>query len=157
MTKQTTSYSAVILTALQVEYQAVRAYLTDISEKPHTAGTIYEVGTFKGENGVWSVGLAQIGAGNRGAAFEAERAINFFTPDIILFVGVAGGVKDVRIGDVVVANKVYSYESGKWDSTGFLTRPDVGQTSYRLVQRANAESRNDNWKKRAQSSTGAKV
>src|SRR5579859_6000683 len=108
---------AAILTAIPVEYQAVRSYLTNIYEEHHPQGTIYERGTFSSSGQSWDVLIGEIGAGNPTAALEAERAINFFQPAIILFVGVAGGRKDVKLGDVVAATKVYGYESGKAERT----------------------------------------
>jgi nucleoside phosphorylase len=77
-----------------VEYLAVRAYLADLQEELHKKGTIYERGKFKTAGQVWDVGIVEIGAGNPGAALEAERAIAYFDPEIILFVGVAGGIKE---------------------------------------------------------------
>jgi CRISPR-associated protein (TIGR03986 family) len=134
---------AVILTASKVEYQAVRAHLRYIREDVYK-GTIYERGAFQPGNQLWDVGIAQIGAGNVGAAFEAERAIDYLKPDIILFVGVTSGIKDVKIGDVVVATKVYGYEFDRASNT-FRTRPDISQSSYRLIQRAQAEARKTDW------------
>ena len=56
-----------------------------------------------------------------GAAIEAERVISYFDPDLILFVGVAGGFKDdLRPGDVVVGSKVYDYHGGKQPRTSTL-------------------------------------
>jgi nucleoside phosphorylase/tetratricopeptide (TPR) repeat protein len=138
----------VILTALPVEYKAVRAHLEDIEEIRHEKGTVYEKGQFTcPDNTSWTVIIVEIGAGNPNAAVETERAIASFEPAVALFVGVAGGIKDVSLLDLVVATKVYGYESGK-ENIKFQPRPDFGQPSYRLLQRAKAESRRDNWRSR---------
>jgi len=136
---------AVVLTALPVEYLAVRTHLTNPQQEMHPQGTIYERGTFIANGHEWDVGIVEVGAGNAGAAVEAERAIAYFQPNILFFVGIAGGIKDdVEIGDVVVATDVYGYESGKVGEQ-FFTRPKAGKSAYALVQRARAEARKGEW------------
>ena len=139
---------AVILTAIPLEYKAVCEHLVDIKEVEHEKGTLYDVGTFKGDRNTWEVSVAEVGAGNNSCGIETERAIDFFNPKVVMFVGIAGGIKDVTYGDVVVATKAYGYESGKVIKGKLLTRPDLGKSSYGILQRAMAVARKDDWKKR---------
>jgi nucleoside phosphorylase len=141
---------AVILTALPVEYLAVRSHLSDLQEEMHPQGTIYERGKFIANDREWEVGVVETGAGNAGSAIEAERAIAYFKPDVLIFVGIAGGIKDVAIGDVVAATKVYGYESGKVGEQ-FSTRPAVEQSAHDLVQRAKLEAGRQEWLQRLSS------
>lgn len=137
---------AVILTALPVEYTAVKAHLSHLREQTHK-GTVYESGNFSANNRVWRVVIAEVGQGNVPTALETQSAIERFKPGVILFVGVAGGLKDVSLGDVVAANKAYGYESGKAEST-FQTRAEVYNSRHAIVQRARAEARKAAWRKR---------
>lgn len=137
----------VIFTAIPVEYRAVRAHLSNLRRERHSKGTRYQGGTFEAGKRSWDIVLVETGMGNILAAVEAERAINHFNPILVLFVGVAGGLKDVALGDVVVAAKVYGYESGKAGET-FQTRPVVGTPTYPLEQLARAEAREEDWLQR---------
>ena len=88
----------------------------------------------------WPVAIADVGAGNLAAALGTREAINYFQPELALFVGVAGGVKDVQLGDVVIASFVYAYESGKDEET-LRPRARVSQLPHRLREIAKATSR----------------
>jgi len=136
--------SAIMLTALDVETRAVLRHLTDVHEQTVRGGTVFHVGQFK----QWRVAIAECGEGNASAASIAERGMAQFHPEVALFVGVAGGVKDVTIGDAVVASKVYGYERGKDTGDGFKARPIVNLTDHALEQRARALKLKDDWQRR---------
>jgi nucleoside phosphorylase len=138
----------VIFTALEVEYKAVRAYLADPAEQRQERGTLYEVGEIHEVRGSWRVAIAQAGQGRTSAGVQLERAISVFAPDVALFLGVAGGRKDVALGDVVVANTVYDYESGKSTRTGYQPRMRTHSSSFRLLQRAQLVVRENQWQQR---------
>lgn len=139
--------TVVFLTALEVEFRAVRWHLTDLRAAEHYKGTLYEVGRFGSGTNPWTVALVQTGQGNVAAAIEAERAIAKFDPSYVFFVGIAGCIKDLGLGDVVAGSKVYGYERGK-DESEFKSRPDVGRSSYELVQRAQKVARDNLWQQR---------
>jgi len=137
----------VVLTALEVEARAVLEQLADLREQVLLSGTIIDIGDLHGDDKIVEVAVAQGGAGNVSAAALSTELLGNLRPAALLFVGVAGGIKDVAIGDVVAATKVYGYTSGKAGGE-FLARPDVGRSAYRFEQRARADARRGAWLKR---------
>jgi nucleoside phosphorylase len=132
--------TAVVLTALPVEYDAVRAHLTAPEERVHVNGTRVEVGRLDGT--AWQVAIAELGEGPVNTAALATQIVGWLDPEVLLFVGVAGGLKDdLEIGDVVVGTKVYAFQNGRQTPEGFHTRPDVWHGSHRLVQTARSALR----------------
>jgi nucleoside phosphorylase/tetratricopeptide (TPR) repeat protein len=128
---------AVILTALSVEYEAIRERLENPQKDLHQHGTRYEIGVVRAADWSWSVALAEIGPGNQEAATQTERALEHFKPQVILFVGIAGGLDRLRVGlgDVVIGTKVYNYHSGRAGEE-FEARPQSMPISHRLEQLA---------------------
>lgn len=132
----------VILTALEVEYAAVRAHMADIRTHRHPAGTLFEVGTIAGRR----VALAIVGKGNHVAATITERAIAEFGPGLVLFVGVAGGLREsLELGDVVFATKVYAYHGGHVGTDGFSARPRSFEAPHHVEQLARHVARTGEW------------
>jgi nucleoside phosphorylase len=135
----------VILTALGVEQDAVLAHLVDVEVHEHDKGTLFDVGTIAGypEHRV-AVGVT--GAGTTTAATLTERARTEFSPTAMMFVGIAGGLRDwLAIGDVVMATKIYSYQGGRSENDGFLVRPRSWEPSHRLDQAARRLPRRNAW------------
>ncbi|MEO0516106.1 MAG: hypothetical protein AAF171_02280 [Cyanobacteria bacterium P01_A01_bin.116] len=62
--------------------------------------------------------------------------------------GIAGGIKNIEIGDVVAATKVCGYEYGKAGEKGFSVSPTAGQPTYAVVRRAKSQARKGKWLKR---------
>jgi nucleoside phosphorylase len=137
----------VVLTALPVEFLAVRALLDDTVEREHPAGTIFLEGTLRGTSR--QVTLARVGKGNLGAAVIAERASTWYSPEALFFTGVAGGLSpEVALGDVVVATAIHHIHPGKEDAAGFRATPTPGAISHRLEQAAFAALQDDSWYER---------
>jgi nucleoside phosphorylase len=134
----------VILTALGLEHSAVTRHLAEPLSEQTERGLIFNVGFFAGQRS-WLVGVAEVGPGNSGAGIMAERAVTAFRPDVVMFVGIAGGRKDVRHGDVVAAEAVYDYETGKAENDDYLPRVKTFAPSFDLVQRARAVARGSRW------------
>ncbi|WNI26168.1 hypothetical protein [Streptomyces sp. ITFR-16] len=133
-----------MLTALEVEYEAVRRHMVDVDEVELPQGTRLDVGRIRGLN--WEVALAETGPTNTRAALVAQPALQYFDAEAMLFVGVAGALKDdVRLGDVVVARKVYGYHGGRESEDGFAARPDVWEPGHDMDQLVRSARRNEPW------------
>ena len=143
-----------ILTALEVELRAVCAHL-DLRGERQVDGWSYQTGNVEAPNARWNVVATMTGAGDVPAATATARMIETFTPMVVLFVGVAGGIKDVELGDVVVASKVYGYDRRKEDKDGVRTRPEFGQPHARLIDRARHLALTDTWTRASPPARGA--
>lgn len=132
---------ALIVTALPLEATAVLAHLTD--SRPEVAD--WGVSTHGWFGSRWEVILAVSGRGSDKAAAITGAAVRACEPEVALFVGVAGGLKDVAHGDVVVADDVFRYQFGKQEDTQFLPRALSASSDPILIDLARALSLDVGW------------
>ncbi|MEV0641972.1 5'-methylthioadenosine/S-adenosylhomocysteine nucleosidase [Streptomyces sp. NPDC050619] len=135
-----TQPTVLVLTALPLEYAAVRAHIEKREELVHRDGTRVEQGQLPGTP--WHVAIAELGMGAERAAALTTQLINWLRPEAVFFVGVAGSLKDdVEIGDVVVGTQVYEIHGGKQTPKEFLVRPKALPGSHALEQAARSAVR----------------
>ena len=135
-----------VLTALSVESDAVIEHLTDVTIENHPmVGTDYHRGIFTSPFGDVDVVVGRTDQTNINAAFETERALEHYKPYYAFYVGVAGGLKDVKVGDIVIGSDVIGYERGKAEEGIFKPRPQFGTSSYDLERLANSFSISGSW------------
>ncbi|MEV5868840.1 5'-methylthioadenosine/S-adenosylhomocysteine nucleosidase [Streptomyces tendae] len=132
--------TVLVLTALPLEYAAIRAHVVGRKERVHPDGTRVEVGRLPGSS--WQVALAELGMGAERTAALTTQLIHWLRPEAVLFVGIAGSLKDdIGIGDVVVGTQVYEIHGGKQSPDGFLVRPKALPGSHALEQAARSAVR----------------
>ena len=133
----------VILTALNLEYDAVRSRLADPRLHGYVEGTRFEIGTIPGTT--CRVVLGMTGKGNSASGILAARAMTEFDPLALLFVGVAGAWRDIPLGDVVMATHVYAYQGGTSEADGLKARPRVWEAPHWITQMASHLMRTGDW------------
>jgi len=143
-----------IVTALALERAAVRPHLDQVRIES-LDGLYADLGTFDPGASPQRVAVVETGAGNVPAAVLTTLAEELLRPRLIVMVGVAGGVKDVVVGDVVASSKVYWIEGGKEKDT-LAPRPDFAPVSVALVQLARAVSADGRWIERAAATGGGR-
>lgn len=62
------------------------------------------------------------GSGNSTAEIPVERLVKEYNPESMFFVGIACGVRDFHLGDVVTAEVIWAYEYAKTTTNGQLNR-----------------------------------
>lgn len=135
-----------VMTALTLERDAILEHLVDVKVEKHPdVGTDYSKGIFKSEKGPIDVVVGRTDQSNINAALETERAIQYYQPNYAFYIGVAGGIKDVKVGDIVIGTDVIGYERGKATQDNFHPRPQFGASSYDLERSATSYSGSDSW------------
>ena len=101
-----------IVTALAVERESVRRHLSDV-RVVRSGTTTGDLGVFESDGIAVTVAVIETGAGNVHASTATSAALRDLSPETVVVIGIAGGVKDVGIGDVVASRKVYWVEQGR--------------------------------------------
>lgn len=134
-----------VLTPLSIEYDAVCAFLTKKEEVQHQ-GSYYTKGQYQGQHHCFELIVRETGSRNSVVAIETERIISGFQPTFVFLNGIAGGVKDAELGDIVVGTHAYGYGAGKATTEGFSSRPFVQPQQSALLEMARVIARSDKWK-----------
>jgi nucleoside phosphorylase len=136
---------ALIVTALDLELQAVVAHMEPLASVKGRDGVIYECGIFWDVGQDWLIVVAESGAGTHPAQNTVTNAHIDFEPELQIFVGIGGSRKeDVPIGSVVAAEHVYMPYSGKYGETGFSARPREFAADPQLLEVARKVRRDKN-------------
>ncbi|MEM1319215.1 MAG: 5'-methylthioadenosine/S-adenosylhomocysteine nucleosidase [Bacteroidota bacterium] len=128
----------VLLCPIEVEFGAVRKIIAH--PKAVTLGARHlglEVGQIRGDAFVWNVAVIEPDLSRASFGLKTNNVLHLLKPRYIFLLGVAGGIKDVAVGDMVVETKAYNYEQGKETPAGFAARPDsIKNESIRLLSLA---------------------
>lgn len=113
-----------IIGAMQVEVEALKAAMTDVSTET-VSGVTFTAGKLEGKNVVCAVS----GVGKVFAAIAAEAMILRFGVGALLNTGVAGGLlPELEVGDVALADKVVQHDmntTALGDARGLLSGINV--------------------------------
>jgi len=145
-----------ILTPIQVELDAILSKVPQCKEEI-VDGVRYLHTSFQGQHHSLKLIFQLSGSKNENTALATEKVVQKFQPNVVILCGVAGGVKDVEIGDVVVGQKYYGYEFGKETPNGFVARPEAGHYSAELLALAQSVAANDDWQKRCALANGGNI
>jgi len=127
-----------ILCPIEVEFEIALKRLAFSSIKETRLGSIsYVLGIIETRDQNWKIALIEPSTKEADFHLDAYEAISTLKPKYVFLLGVAGGVKDASIGDLVISTQAYNYESGKETSEGFASRPKSRfNSSNELIQLA---------------------
>lgn len=155
-----------IVTVLPQEYAAVRERLDApvglVATKDQPNKYAWDLGEIRSPSYEMPyrvvLGLAG-GPGSSGGLQAVTDTVRTFLPRYVLLVGIAGGLRDVSIGDVVVSDEILGYEYGKVDVGRFQPRTKwTYRTDTAIVTSAQtAEVRFPHWHRSLDGLHGRKI
>ncbi|MGK0363587.1 MAG: nucleoside phosphorylase [Saprospiraceae bacterium] len=130
-----TMIDIVILCPIELEYQVLRSTLSNLKKgKLNGSNLYYEKGNVAMETDDWNIAIFEIGKYIANVQSKTQQILSELSPQYAFLVGVAGGIRDVQIGDIVIGTKAYCYEYGKTEKSGFKSSPAVKDFSVSLVE-----------------------
>lgn len=146
----------IILTPIALEYSAMRDMLSSV--EPFELGSYPCVkGKVEQDSCSLSVLLVETGSGNQQVGFAALKALQVYKANAVILTGIAGGIKDAGLGDIVVGTSAYGYESGKESVTGTLSRPSVFHYSSALQLQCKRVAEAGQWKRNSETADSSMV
>jgi nucleoside phosphorylase len=148
-------FRAAILTAKEVEFDAVREHLVDERRVDDTFdGTVYRRAKIRREPSSdipiehWEIAIYRTGRGQQPTTYGTQILMQHFRPDIVLYVGVAGGDPshlELTLGDVVVGKLIRYYERTSQHADSFVIKDEHHSPNRALVSAAEYEADENNW------------
>jgi nucleoside phosphorylase/tetratricopeptide (TPR) repeat protein len=143
-----------IVTVTPIECEAVKKVFStengrNYGEKSLEEFVYYDFGDIGGAR-AWMVRIAGMGnEGTTGSTLSIQKAIKETSPQAIIMVGIAFGIKqnEHQIGDVLISRKIFDYESQKVVAKDIISRGDRVTATARLIQKF--ESIAQDWSKTA--------
>jgi nucleoside phosphorylase len=147
---------ALIFTAKDVETAAVRQQLLEPIGDPRTAQAyVYNVFHLRSASANnqpvkdVQIALYETGRGQEKVMPAIAPIVGDFNPDIVLYVGCAGGdPSHLNIYDVFIPTHVWPYEKGKETAKGFVTRAHPLEPTGTLKDMALAIAERPKWRQR---------
>lgn len=135
-----------ILTPIRVEYEAVTTILSAPKVWQNKADqNTYLSGRLPGQGRSPVVAVRETGSGLLATAEAVSQGMSL-KPKLLVLFGTAGGIKRVKIGDLIIGTTGYSYESGRVVTEGFYSSPRSLPATRRLIELARAVvQQTDRW------------
>ncbi|MFT4666201.1 MAG: nucleoside phosphorylase [Polaribacter sp.] len=112
----------VIICPVEVEFKIIRKII--INPKSATVKNLsFDFGEITTKHFSWNIAIIEPELNLNSFSLRVSEVIRTLNPRYVLLAGVAGGIKDPKIGDIVIGTKAYLYEGGKETEAGFEARP----------------------------------
>ena len=112
---QETKADILIVAALYKERKWVQKVFNCEWRNVEKGGVVYQFAEYKIDDQIFKiVAVSQLHMGMPQAAVLTTRSIMLWSPSVVVMTGICAGVEgQVTMGDIVIANKVFDYGSGK--------------------------------------------
>jgi nucleoside phosphorylase len=125
-----------VIVALAEEYGIFRQYFPSKLVQKFTVGDL-SIDILQPDDAKPKIGLASINRmGNVGAAVAATRLLEIFDLDLVVNIGLAGGVDKNKqaLGDIIVARQIRYYEAGKVKPSKLEVAPEYSDLHSSFVR-----------------------